>query len=59
MTLFCTECGIELDSHDVDANVATWGVFRQSCTDCVPEVDARLNPPKPPTPVVWHGQIIY
>ena len=31
----CTECGIELDGHDVDANVAQWGVFKCICTDCI------------------------
>lgn len=34
-TLTCSECGIELDSHDVDANMATWGVFKGVCSDCV------------------------
>ena len=43
---FCTECGIELDIHDVDANLATWGVFRGVCSDDVQRVDERENPTK-------------
>lgn len=31
---FCIDCGIELDQHDVDANIATWGVFKSLCSDC-------------------------
>ena len=29
----CKHCGTELDEHDVDNNIATWGVFRVVCSD--------------------------
>lgn len=32
--LFCNDCGIELDEHDVDANLNMWGVFHCLCSDC-------------------------
>lgn len=56
--LFCNECGIELDSHDVDANLATWDVFKNVCTDCIESVDLRDNPPKRSV-AVYNGRIIY
>ena len=43
MPLFCIECGIELDEHDCDANLATWGVFRMVCSDCVEVHDNELT----------------
>lgn len=55
---YCTECGIELDHHDVDINIATWGVFKLVCTDCVYEVDTRINPPKI-SATVYNGRIVY
>lgn len=42
--IVCIECGVELDEHDVTANVNTWGVFRQVCSDHVELHDARINP---------------
>ena len=35
MILFCEDCGTEIDVHDVDANLNTWGVFRGYCSDCI------------------------
>lgn len=35
MVLFCKDCGRELDEHDVDANLNTWGVFKMFCSDCI------------------------
>jgi len=35
MTLFCRDCGIEIDQNDVDANLNTWGVFKGLCSDCI------------------------
>lgn len=58
MSFFCTECGIELDEHDVDANISTWGDFKSVCSDCVCEVDMRINPPKP-TATYYNGHFIY
>jgi hypothetical protein len=29
-------CDETLDWHDVDANVAAWGVFHMICVECVP-----------------------
>jgi hypothetical protein len=34
VVFLCVDCGIELDTHDVDANLASWGVFRSLCSDC-------------------------
>ena len=34
MTLFCRWCGVEIDTHDVDANVACYGTFVGNCSDC-------------------------
>jgi hypothetical protein len=33
-TFFCVDCGIELDIHDVDANLNMYGVFKGYCSDC-------------------------
>jgi len=30
---FCVMCGAELDVHDVDTNLTTWGVFKAVCSD--------------------------
>ena len=57
-SFYCTECGIELDEHDVDANIATWGDFKCVCTECVEIVDTLLNPPKR-VATVYNGHIIY
>lgn len=35
MVITCILCGLELDRHDVDANLTTWGVFRAVCSDDV------------------------
>jgi hypothetical protein len=32
---FCIVCGVELDCHDVDANLTQWGVFKCYCSDCI------------------------
>lgn len=34
LILFCRWCGVELDSNDVDACVAAYGVFTGNCSDC-------------------------
>lgn len=31
--LFCLDCGMELDEHDVTANLNVWGVFKGYCSD--------------------------
>jgi hypothetical protein len=36
--LFCIDCGTELDINDVDANLATWGIFKCLCSDCIGRV---------------------
>lgn len=41
---FCIDCGIELDEHDVTANLNMWGTFQSVCTDdCENHVDKRGN----------------
>lgn len=40
---FCQLCGIELDVHDLDANLTTWGVFKSVCSDCVHDADEYPN----------------
>lgn len=32
--LVCASCGCALDEHDVDANIASCGVFKCICCDC-------------------------
>ena len=53
---FCKLCGIELDEHDVDANLCTWEEFRLYCSDCIAEVD---DAPYKPSPVVYNGRVIW
>lgn len=53
--LFCLDCGVELDEHDVDANLATWDVFKGFCSDCIENNDE----PTVSSVFVWNGKVIY
>lgn len=46
LKFFCRWCGIELDEHDADNNIASWDVFALTCSDyeCCLAEDMERNP---------------
>ena len=43
---FCIDCGIELDHHDVTANLNTWGIFKLLCSDDIENHTGEQDPMK-------------